>query len=56
MDINKPITNPNLIKAIQLMRLDRTKELQFYNELFKAIFLCPGQIDKSNSTQSGDGK
>jgi len=56
MDVNKPVTNPNLLKAIQLMGQDRKYESQFIDELFKAIFLCPGQIDKSNSTKSGDGK
>lgn len=56
MGVNTPVTNPNFLKAIQLMGQDSTKESQFFDELFKATFLCPGQIDKGNLTKSRDGR
>ena len=56
MDISTPVKNPNFIKAILLMRQDRTKASQFLIELFKATFLCPGKIYKSNVSIEGDEK
>ncbi len=36
MDINKPITNPNLVNVIKEIKRGNKEE-----ELFKAKFLCP---------------
>jgi len=49
VDINKPITNPQLLRAIEVMKEDNTKEQVFFDELFKAKFLCPAKVDLKNS-------
>lgn len=56
MDINKPITNPRLLNAIEEMRKDNTKEQFFVNELFKANFLCPAKVELKNSEKGGKGQ
>ena len=54
MDVNKPVTNPGLIKAIKLMKQNSKMESEFLIELFKATFLCPGRIDKANVAERFD--
>lgn len=56
MDINKPITNPKLLDAIEKMRKDSNKEQLFINELFKAKFLCPAKVELNNSEKADNGQ
>lgn len=56
MDINKPITNPRLLNAIEEMKKDNSKEQFFVNELFKANFLCPAKIELKNSEKGSKGQ
>lgn len=41
MDINKPITNPNLVNVIKEIKQGNKEEELFWKEIFKAKFLCP---------------
>ncbi len=41
MDIDKAITNPNLVNVIKEMKQGNTEEKLFWEEIFKARFLCP---------------
>lgn len=41
MDINKPITNPNLVNVIKEIKQGNKEEELFWDEIFKAKFLCP---------------
>lgn len=41
MNINKPITNPNLVNVIKEIKRGNEKEELFWKEIFKARFLCP---------------
>ena len=41
MDINKPNTNPNLVNVIKAIKQGNKKEELFWEEIFKAKFLCP---------------
>lgn len=56
MDINKPITNPKLLNAIEEMRKDNKKERFFINELLKAKFLCPAKVELKNSVKDEKGQ
>lgn len=56
MDINKPITNPKLLNAIEEMRKDNKKEQFFINELYKANFLCPAKVELKNSVKGDKGQ
>lgn len=56
MDINKPITNQGLLKAIRVMKKDRNQEQVFFDELSKAKFLCPAVLDIKSSDKHQDGK
>lgn len=56
MDINKPITNPQLLNAIEEMKKDKKKEQFFINELFKANFICPAQVQLNNSKKDNMGQ
>ena len=56
MDINTPVTNPNLLNAIQLMSEDKSYESHFIDELFKATFLCPGKLNKGDTVKVGENK
>lgn len=41
MNINKPISNPNLVNIISEMKQGKKKEELFWEEIFRAKFLCP---------------
>ncbi|MEG0564352.1 enhanced serine sensitivity protein SseB [Anaerorhabdus sp.] len=56
MDINKPVTNYQLLNAIDEMRKDNKKEQIFINELFKAKFLCPAQAQLNNFNKNNIGQ
>lgn len=56
MNINKPITNPKLLNAIEEMKKDNNKEQSFVNELFKAKFLCPAWVELKNSVKGNKGQ
>lgn len=47
MEINKPISNPMLVGAMELMNADDTPEHRniFFGEVIKATFLAPVVID-----------
>lgn len=49
------ISNPNLLRAIRLMRADRSKEPLFFTALHQAKLLCPVQVDTSNMSKNPDG-
>ena len=40
MDINKPITNPNLVNIIKEIKKGNKEEELFWEEFFKAKFVC----------------
>ena len=48
MDVNKPVTNPDLVQAIQHAMSDSAYEPQVIDELFRATFLCPGLLDNKD--------
>ncbi|MDO5539031.1 MAG: SseB family protein [Eubacteriales bacterium] len=52
MDINQPITNPELLNAIHAMRLDGTKEDIFFDVLFQSKLLCRAKVEFKNSRES----
>lgn len=59
IDINKPVTNDNLVKAMRIMQENQTpdNEKKLINELFKANFLVPVIFDpdlKKANSQSGE--
>lgn len=56
MNVNKPITNPQLLNAIEEMIKDNSKEQLFINELFKAKFLCPAHLELKNSQKGNKGQ
>ncbi|MCM1326522.1 MAG: SseB family protein [Bacteroidales bacterium] len=47
MDIKKPITNPMLVGAMELLNAENTPEHRkiFFEEVVKAVFLAPVVID-----------
>lgn len=49
MDVNKAITNPNLVNIIREIKQGKNKEELFWKEVFKAKFLCP--IEMSSATK-----
>ena len=51
MDINKPITNPNLVNTIKEIRRGHKKEGLFWEEIFKAKFLCPINVEIGETSQ-----
>lgn len=51
MDINKPITNPNLVNVIKAIKQGNKKEELFWEEIFKAKFLCPINMETGKITQ-----
>ncbi len=55
MEVNKAVTNPKLLDAIREMKVDSSKEKQFFKELSQARFLCPAKIDLKNSPQDEEG-
>lgn len=56
MDINKPITNPNLVDAIKEMKQGNKEEELFWEEIFKAMFLCPINMEIGKTTQKENHK
>lgn len=54
MDINKPITNPNLVNIIKEIRQGNKEEKLFWEEIFKAKFLCPINMKIGKTTQKGN--
>lgn len=56
MDINKPITNPDLVNVIKEMKQGNKKEELFWEEMFKAKFLCPINMKIGKTTQKENHK
>lgn len=56
MDINKPITNPNLVNVIKEMKQGNKEEELFWEEIFKAKFLCPINMKIGKTTQKENHK
>ena len=56
MDINKPITNPNLVNAIEEIKQGNKKEELFWDEVFKAEFLCPINMEIGKISQKENYK
>lgn len=56
MDINKPITNANLVNVIKAIKKGNNKEELFWKEIFKAKFLCPINMEIGKTTQKGNHK
>lgn len=51
MDINKPITNPNLVNVIKEIKQGNKEGELFWEEIFKAKFLCPIKMKIGKTTQ-----
>ncbi len=51
MDINKPITNPDLVNVIKGIKQGSKEEELFWEEIFKAKFLCPIKMEIGKTTQ-----
>ncbi len=51
MDINKPITNPNLVNVIKEIKQGNKEGELFWEEIFKAKFLCPIKMEIGKATQ-----
>lgn len=49
MDINKPISNPELLNLIKGIKHNKADENLFWQELFKAKFLCPVKMEIKNT-------
>jgi hypothetical protein len=56
MNINKPITNPNLINAMKKLKQGQGSEELFWKEIFNAKFLCPIKMEDGNIPQKGTQK
>ncbi len=56
MDINKPITNPNLVNVIKEIKQGNKKEELFWEEIFKAKFLCPINMEIGKTSQKENHK
>lgn len=56
MDINKPITNPNLVNVIKEIKQEKKAEELFWEEILKAKFLCPINIEIEKTTQKENHK
>lgn len=56
MDINKPITNPNLVNAIKAIKQGNKEEELFWKEIFKAKFLCPINMENEKITKKENHK
>lgn len=54
MNINKPITNPDLVNVIKEIKQGNKKEELFWKEIFKAKFLCPVnmKIEKTSKKEN----
>ena len=56
MDINEPITNPDLMNVIREVKRGNKEEELFWEEIFKAKFLCPINMEINKSTQNENHK
>lgn len=56
MDINKPITNPNLVNVIKEIKRGNKKEKLFWEEMFKAKFLCPIDMELEKTSKKENQK
>ncbi len=56
VNINEPVKNPELLKVMQELAEDSSKQTQFVNELHQAKFLCPVQMDIGNSQPDRNGE
>lgn len=56
VDVNKPVTNPNLVKNIAALREDPShgNEHAFFHELLKVHFLAPVNIDPLPENKGGN--
>ena len=52
---NEYIGTPNLQSAFRHMKIDRSKEPMFFEELYHTKFICPIQIDTHNLPKNPDG-
>lgn len=58
VDVNKPVTNPDLVKALELMREENTpgNQSRVLNEVMRAHFLAPVTITPVPKAEGEDGK
>ena len=56
MDINKPITNPDLVNVIKEIKKGNKEEELFWEEIFKAKFLCPINMKMGKTTHKENDK
>ncbi|WP_186306497.1 enhanced serine sensitivity protein SseB [Siminovitchia fortis] len=56
VDVNKPVTNPDLVKSVAVLREEpsRGNEQAFFHELLKAHFLAPVIIDPMPENTGGE--
>ncbi|MCP1125732.1 hypothetical protein CN326_04075 [Bacillus sp. AFS018417] len=55
MDINQPLTNPDLIRSLEKLKQEynQTNEYQFFKDILEAKFLAPVIINPSPNTKGG---
>lgn len=56
MDINTPITNEILVDIIRKVKQNEVGEELFWEEIFKAKFLCPVKMNIGEKVQSEDNE
>ena len=56
MDINKPVTNPELVNVIRGLRRGENSESEFWTAVFRARFLCPVNMNLGKTSQKRDQK
>lgn len=56
MDINKPITNPDLVNVIKEIKQGYKKEELFWKEMFEAKFLCPVNMKFGSTSRKENQK
>ena len=58
VDVNKPVTNPELVTAIKVMKENNTKENQdnVINKVMEAHFISPVMISQVQGTTSGSNE
>lgn len=54
MNINEPITNDKLVDIMKRLKQNNATKEDFFEELFKAKFLCPIKMELKDELQKGN--
>lgn len=54
MNINEPISNPELVKAIEGLSNNNSTQQEFFDKFAQAQLLCPAYIQLQNSSRDGN--